>query len=152
MRDEYELASIYASLDLLLYPTLADSQSLVCVESLCCGTPIVGFATGGVPEVVGHGFDGLLVPAHDGEELVHAAAHLLRDDKLRSRMGQEAAVSAAQRYNLDLFAQRYEKAYEEALHWGVPAQQTRLPLHAVPAIIKARLSWRSNGRAIRQRT
>lgn len=51
VHEPVQLARLYAALDLLLYPTLADNHPLVCIESLCCGTPIVGFATGGVPEI-----------------------------------------------------------------------------------------------------
>lgn len=131
------LARLYAALDLLLYPSLADSQSLVCVECLCSGTPIVGFATGGVPEVVRNGLDGLLVPTHDGPALVKAAATLLQNADLRKKMGKEAAASAAQRFNLTLFAQRYEKAYEEALRMPRSVEKSRLPLDKIPAIVKS---------------
>ena len=137
IHDEHELAYYYAALDLLLYPSLADNHPLVCIESLCCGLPIAGFATGGVPEIVRHEQDGLLVPTHAGEELIRAATRLLRDDKLRQQMGKEAASSAARRYNLELFAQRYEKAYEEALNREFRhRKRTSLSMHAVPAVIK----------------
>ena len=132
-----QLARLYAALDLLLYPTLADNHPLVCIESLCCGTPIAGFATGGVPEVVRDGLDGLLVPTHDGTALIKAAATLLQDADLRKKMGKEAAVSAAQRFNLELFAQRYAKVYEEALRLPRSLEKSRLPLGKVPAIVKS---------------
>lgn len=137
VHDPAHLARLYAALDLLLYPSLADSQSLVCVECLCSGTPIVGFATGGVPEVVRNGLDGLLVPTHDDPALVKAAATLLQNADLRKKMGKEAAVSAAQRFNLELFAQRYAKVYEEALRLPRSLEKSRLPLGKVPAIVKS---------------
>lgn len=137
VHDPAQLARLYAALDLLLYPTLADNHPLVCIESLCCGTPIVGFATGGVPEIVRDGLDGLLVPTHDGAALTKSAAMLLQDADLRERMGQEAAASAAQRFNLELFARRYEKAYEEALRMPRSVEKSRLPLDKVPALIKS---------------
>ena len=130
---------------LLIYPTLADSQSLVCVESLCCGTPIAGFATGGVPEVVRHGQDGLLAPTHAVEELIQNAVRLLRDADMRRRMGQEGADGAARRYHLDLFVRRYENVYEEALRRPL-SPRAGLPLRAVPAVVRGpaflRQHWR----------
>ena len=131
------LARLYTSLDLLLYPTLADNHPLVCIESLCCGTPVVGFATGGVPEIVRHGSDGLLVPTGDGDALTKAAAALLHDGDWRMRMAQEAAVSAAQRFNLELFGQRYAKVYEASLQMPRSLKTSRLPLDKVPALIKS---------------
>lgn len=132
-----QLARLYVALDLLLYPSLADNHPLVCIESLCCGTPIVGFATGGVPEIVRDGLDGRLVPTHDGIALTKATAALLQDSALRERMGQEAAAGAEQRFNLDLFARRYEKVYEEALRMPRSLKKSRLPLNKVPALIKS---------------
>lgn len=137
VHDPAHLARLYAALDLLLYPSLADSQSLVCVECLCSGTPIVGFATGGVPEVVRNGLDGLLVPTHDGAALTNAAVTLLQDTALRGKMGKEAAISASQRFNLELFAQRYEKVYEEALRLPRSVEKSRLPLDKIPTIVKS---------------
>ena len=131
------LARLYAALDLLLYPTLADNHPLVCIESLCCGTPIVGFATGGVPEIVRDGLDGSLVSTHDGSALIKAAAMLLRDADLREKMGQEAAAGAARRFNLDIFTERYEKAYEEVLHMQRSLKKSRLPLNKVPSLVKS---------------
>lgn len=132
-----DLARLYAALDLLLYPTLADNHPLVCIESLCCGTPIAGFATGGVPEIVRHGEDGILVPTHDGNALTQAATLLLKDNTLRQRMGQNAALSAAQRFNLQIFAQRYERVYEDVLRQPRSLQKSRLPLTSVPCIVKS---------------
>lgn len=132
-----QLARLYATLDLLLYPTLADNHPLVCIESLCCGTPIVGFATGGVPEIVRNGQDGLLVPTHDSIALTKAARKLLQDTALREHMSHEAAASAIQRFNLELFFHRYENVYEEVLHFPRSVEKSRLPLHAVPLIVKS---------------
>ena len=132
-----QLARLYAALDLLLYPTLADNHPLVCIESLCCGTPIAGFATGGVPEIVRDGLDGLLVPTHDGTALTKAAATLLQDADLRKKMRKEAAASAARRFNLELFAQCYEKVYEDVLRLPRSLEKSRLPLDKVSLIVKS---------------
>lgn len=137
VHDPAQLARLYAALDLLLYPTLADNHPLVCIESLCCGTPIAGFATGGVPEIVRDGLDGLLVPTHDGTALTKAAATLLQDADLRKKMRKEAAASAARRFNLELFAQCYEKVYEDVLRLPRSLEKSRLPLDKVSLIVKS---------------
>lgn len=146
VQDERKLATLYAALDLLLYPTLADNHPLVCIESLCCGTPVAGFATGGVPEIVRHGQDGLLAPTHAVEDLIQNAVRLLRDADMRRRMGQEGADGAARRYHLDLFARRYENVYEEALRRPL-SPRAGLPLRAVPAVVRGpaflRQHWRT---------
>ena len=52
-------------------------------------------------------------------------------------MGLEAAISAARRFNLDLFTERYEKAYEEALYMPRSLEKSRLPLNQVPSLVKS---------------
>lgn len=136
VQEKRELATLYAALDLLLYPTIADNHPLVCIESLCCGTPIVGFATGGVPEIVRHGQDGLLAPTHAVEQLIQNAGLLLRNEDIRQRMGQEGAVYAKQCYHLALFSQRYEKVYEQALLKFQPRQKSLISLRTVPPVIR----------------
>lgn len=132
------LALLYAALDFLLYPTLADNHPLVCIESLCCGTPIVGFATGGVPEIVRDGLDGLLVPPHDGISLTKAAVTLLQNKMLQKHMSQEAAVNSKKCFNLELFAQRYENLYNEVHRMPRSLAKSRLPLDEVPNIVKSK--------------
>ena len=61
-----------------------ESFSLVALEAMLVGTPVVGYAEGGIPEVVGP--CGLLVPTGDRHALRNALLRALRDDQLRSRL------------------------------------------------------------------
>jgi glycosyltransferase involved in cell wall biosynthesis len=65
------------------------------VEALAVGTPVVATAVGGVPEVVTHGVNGLLVPPGRPDELGDAIARVLGDDELRGRLAAAAAPSVA---------------------------------------------------------
>jgi len=60
---------------------------LVPLESMACGTPVIGIAEGGVQETVLDGITGRLVP-RDPDELAAAAAELIARPQLRSEMGQ----------------------------------------------------------------
>ncbi|QCI79226.1 glycosyltransferase family 4 protein [Hankyongella ginsenosidimutans] len=51
------------------------------LEAMSYGTPVVSYATGGIPEIVDHGRDGLLVPPKDTVEMAAAILRLLRDRK-----------------------------------------------------------------------
>lgn len=72
LRDAGALASYYNAADVMLFCSLADNQPLTVMESLAVGTPVVGFATGGVPEMIVDGEHGRLVPPRDGAGLAAA--------------------------------------------------------------------------------
>ena len=63
------------------------------VEALAVGTPVVGTAVGGVPEVVFDGENGLLVPAGDSAALAEAMRRVLDDERLRA-----AAAPSVERF------------------------------------------------------
>jgi glycosyltransferase involved in cell wall biosynthesis len=54
---------------------------------MASGTAVVATAVGGVPEVVGSGDNGLLVPANDVNALAGGIAELLGNQELRQRLG-----------------------------------------------------------------
>ena len=68
----------------LLLPTLApETSSLVAMEALACGTPVVAFASGALPEIVEHGVTGFLV--RDAAEMADAIAGCEGIDRERCR-------------------------------------------------------------------
>jgi glycosyltransferase involved in cell wall biosynthesis len=66
------LARYYSAADVFLFCSLADNQPLAIIEAMSAGTPLVGFATGGIPEMVVQDETGFLVPQKDGPALAAA--------------------------------------------------------------------------------
>jgi glycosyltransferase involved in cell wall biosynthesis len=60
LRGEDDVAAVLSAADLLLLPSLQDNLPNVAIEAQACGCPVVGFATGGVPETIEPGVTGLL--------------------------------------------------------------------------------------------
>jgi glycosyltransferase involved in cell wall biosynthesis len=78
------------SLDLVVVPSLAESFSLVALEAMHYGRPVVASAVGGIPEVVRHEETGLLVPPGDAAALAQAVKVLAVDPARRAAMGARA--------------------------------------------------------------
>ncbi|MBC7841918.1 MAG: glycosyltransferase family 4 protein [Gemmatimonadaceae bacterium] len=79
-----------ADLDILAMPSFEEPFGLVVTESMALGRPVVGYASGALPELVTDELDGLLVPARDTAALANALVSLLRDPDRRMAMGQRA--------------------------------------------------------------
>jgi len=69
--DESQMAMIYNAADVFTLPSLEDNLPNTVVESLACGTPVVGFDVGGVSDMVEHGKSGYLAPVQDVVKLAH---------------------------------------------------------------------------------
>ncbi|MCL1470571.1 glycosyltransferase family 4 protein [Argonema antarcticum] len=108
-------AIAYSAADLFVFPTRADNLPLVLQESMACGTPMVSFKIGGVPDLVRPGITGYLAPPEDTEDLRNGIVQLLSDENLRDRMSQQCRAIAIQEYSLELQAHRYIELYRQLL-------------------------------------
>jgi glycosyltransferase involved in cell wall biosynthesis len=74
-------------LDVLAMPSWEEPFGLAVVEAMAMERPVVGFASGALPEIIADGVEGLLVPPKDVDALAVALTQLLTDPGLRDRMG-----------------------------------------------------------------
>jgi glycosyltransferase involved in cell wall biosynthesis len=83
-----DVDEIMTCFDLLALPSLNEGMGRVLVEAMAVGLPIVATRVGGIPDLVKHGENGLLVPPADAGALGGAITELLIDKAGRERMGE----------------------------------------------------------------
>lgn len=105
----------YSAADLFVFPTRADNLPLVLQESMACGTPMVSFKVGGVPDLVRHDVTGYLANPEDTEDLRNGIVQLLESSNLRKQMSQTCRTIALQEYSLQLQTNRYVELYQQIL-------------------------------------
>jgi len=115
LSDERLMSLVYSAADLFVLPSLADNQPLVLIEAMACGTPMVCFQVGGLPEMVRHMETGYLAHYKDVQDLTRGIRTLLDDDDLRTRMGRRCRQIAKAEYSLQLQAKRYAELYAHAI-------------------------------------
>jgi glycosyltransferase involved in cell wall biosynthesis len=101
VNDPRKVCEAYNLADVSVIPTLQDNFPNTVLESMASGTPVVGFATGGVVDAVEHGVSGLLAPTGDTEGLAALLMRALSDDELRVSMGHAARARAVEHYSLE---------------------------------------------------
>ncbi len=87
-----ELAEIYASADIFLFPSLTDSFGNVVLEAQASGLPCVVMHKGGPKEIVINGKSGIV--AESEEAFINAIDQLIKNDNLRLEMSRSAVINA----------------------------------------------------------
>jgi glycosyltransferase involved in cell wall biosynthesis len=128
------LANAYA----LLFPIdWVEPFGLVMIEAMACGTPVVAFRRGSVPEVIDHGATGFIV--ENIEDSLAALEKIQNFDRSRCRRNFEKRFSAAR------MAADYVKIYERLMTKDLA--MTNIPA-AAAKVRRARISVPSNGKAV----
>lgn len=102
------LATAYRAADVFVLPSLQDNLPNTVAEAMACGTPVVAFNTGGLPEMIDHGVNGWLAPLRDADGLARGISNLLE----LPEAGQRAREKALAMYHPAGVAARYRAVYE----------------------------------------
>jgi glycosyltransferase involved in cell wall biosynthesis len=106
------LSIIYSASDVFIIPTREDNLPLTVLESLACGTPVVGADVGGVPDMVRPGETGFLFPSGDSTKLAEVISSLLRDRDVITKMRKPCRNVAVNEYSLSIQAEQYISLYD----------------------------------------
>jgi glycosyltransferase involved in cell wall biosynthesis len=95
------LAGLYSRASVFALPTLREAFGLAFVEAMSFGLPVVGSRIEAIPEIVGEGEAGLLVPPRDPAALAAALSSLLADPARGRALGAAGRARAAERFGWD---------------------------------------------------
>lgn len=109
--DEVRKQSFLADAAALLFPIdWPEPFGLVMIEAMACGTPVIAYRSGSVPEVVDHGVTGFIVASE--EQAIEAIEEVVRLDRKQVRARFE------ERFVASRMAREYERRYRELVARG----------------------------------
>lgn len=111
IHDQSLLAQYYSLADVLLLTSAKETFSMVCAESLACGTPVIGFDSGAPKEVAPPGF-GAFVPYGDIDTLNSLLKKTI-DGDLPLKPPNECEEFAVRHYAKDVMVESFEKIYHQ---------------------------------------
>ena len=114
VREEHQLAEIYNAADLYVIPSLDENLPNTIMEAMACGTPCVGFPTGGIPEMIDHLKNGYLTKEHSAEQLAEGIYTLLTTPAYES-LSHEAVAKVNACYSERSVANQYGQLYAKLL-------------------------------------
>ena len=119
-----ERGELLARCSVFVLPSRAEGQPMSLLEAMAAGAPVVASAVGGIPDLVEHNVNGLLVPAGDRASLAVALRRVLSDRAFAERLGEEARTTIARRHTPEKSLEALERIYTEL---GVRRRSARVP-------------------------
>lgn len=114
---EQTLHALYAGSDVFLHPTRFEGSSLVTLEAMAHGLPVIATRAGGIPDKVEHGVSGYLVNPGDVEALTAAIVKMANAPDDRARMSRES-IQRLEPFLWPHIAKRVIAQYERLLREG----------------------------------
>jgi 1,2-diacylglycerol 3-alpha-glucosyltransferase len=116
-----ELPGLYAASDVFVIASIAELQSIVTMEAMASGLPVLAANAVALPELVKHGQTGYLFAPDDIEQLSIQMTDLATNDELRRKMGARGRATV-HKHSLESVLGRFEAVYGEAIaHRGAEA-------------------------------
>lgn len=110
---QQELAEVYSLADVFVTPSLEDNLPNTIMEAMACGTPVVAFNTGGIPEMIDHQQNGYLAAFKDAADMAKGLAGMLNGPA--GQLSASARQSVLDNYTNEKVAQQYINIYQSIL-------------------------------------
>ncbi|HEY0590232.1 MAG TPA: glycosyltransferase family 4 protein [Thermoanaerobaculia bacterium] len=110
-----DVPSLVRTFDVFVHPALFDALPTAVLEAMAAGVPVVASATGGIPEIITDGENGLLVPPGDEEALAGAIHRLLRHRTMLRELGAAGRARVEAEFSAERWVERLEAIYREAV-------------------------------------
>lgn len=114
IKQQHQLAEIYSMADVYVLPSLEDNLPNMVMEALACGTPVVAFETGGIPEMVEHEQNGYLARYKSSEDMAKGMHYVLNYAQPHL-MSTNARSKVLDNFSNEIVAGKYKALYQSLL-------------------------------------
>ncbi len=114
IQSQNELAELYSLADVFVTPAIEDNLPNTIMESLACGTPVVAFNTGGIPDMVVHQENGYLAEYKSSADLAAGIHYVLSSGK-KNELSANARKKVLDNFTNEIVASKYMAVYQSLL-------------------------------------
>ncbi len=117
INDSEKIALYYSAADLFIAPSLQENLSNTVMESLSCGTPVLAFNIGGMPDMIDHEQNGYLAAKIGMNELIEGALWFINlDENSKQNLRTNARNKVVENFSPLKIANQYKELYEKLLN------------------------------------
>ena len=111
VKEDEKLAACYAAADAFLIPSLEDNLPYTVMESLACGTPVIAFTTGGIPDMVNHQYNGFLADYRSSISFCDGMEWII-NYTVKEALRNNARETVMQKFSEKVIAQKHIELYK----------------------------------------
>lgn len=118
--DREKIKQLMKLSEFVVVPSFLENMPYTILESMACGTPVIASNTGGIPEMIENGSNGLLFPVGSKEKIISSSLTLLENINIRNKMGERAHKTVAEKFswsaaNINKYTQYYSDVINNRL-------------------------------------
>lgn len=115
LSDESKIVALYNAVDMFITSSLEENLPNTIMESMACGTPCVGFATGGIPEMIDHCVNGYVANYKDASDLANGIRWIL-EHMDRQALSEACVKNVQENYTEEVIVMKYLSLYQNILY------------------------------------
>jgi glycosyltransferase involved in cell wall biosynthesis len=112
--DEMAIINYFSASTIFITPSLDENLPNTIMESLSCGTPVVAFKTGGIPDLIDHKINGYLADYKSSDDLVNGILWAY-ENRFNEQINKNARNKALNNYTYEIVAKKYTEVYESII-------------------------------------
>ena len=116
LHDEISQVLLYSAADVVVAPSIQENLSNAVMESLACGTPVVAFDIGGMPDMIDHQENGYLAIPFDVSDLAKGIMWVLEDKNRHISLSHRACKTVIERFSIGSIARQYQALYQSLVN------------------------------------
>lgn len=110
-----EKKKVFQDADIFVFPTYHEAWGLVNLEAMQAGLPVISTDEGAIPDIVEDGITGFISRKQDPVDLANKIAILLKDENLRSKMGNKGREKFLKNYTHDLVVEKIIDVFNKVI-------------------------------------
>lgn len=110
-----DVPRLLAQSHLFVLSSIYEGLGLVILEAMATGIPVVATEVGGIPEIITHKENGILVPSRNPEKLAEAIIKILEDKSLANKMVRKGLETVKNKYDIMFMVKAYENLYKRLI-------------------------------------
>lgn len=112
--DLQQIVSVYAAADVFVIPSIQENLPNTIMEAMACGTPVVGFEVGGIPEMIEHRKNGFLVKYKSTQNFAEGINWVLFEAN-HAELSKNARQKVLENYSEKVVVEQYLEVYRSLI-------------------------------------
>jgi len=142
-----DIDEIMPIFDIFVLPSLNEGMGRVLVEAMAAGKPIVASNVGGIPDLVQHDINGLLVPPGDEKALAAGIKQLINDPEKAKMMGQRG-IEICNQFSVESMVDKIDNLYQDLFKFHRPLQASLCELRPDKSLETQRTQREKTARSV----